>query len=264
MNILQRSGMLLTASLVLFTTNVDAYSTAVLDLGDTTIEKVQIGYTNNPKLENLEYWFAKNAITNADGSAINAISDQLQDELFYTNVTRSYQVEFLGIGFASYHSPFGVFSYTGDPYGTFDPTKITYGKPLFIQNEVAKNSVYDFSITAGSYFGFYIDSNGTYKKAVEAKKTGDPKYLLSTMIAANKDNLDHAIFFETNKGYTIAFEDIVGGGDRDYEDLVINFRPTDGTSFTSASAVPEPSTVLLLGIGLLALSGQLRKKLFQQ
>ncbi|MCP4111387.1 MAG: PEP-CTERM sorting domain-containing protein, partial [Desulfobacteraceae bacterium] len=63
--------------------------------------------------------------------------------------------------------------------------------------------------------------------------------------------LDHALFFETNKGYTISFEDIVGGGDADYEDLVVNFSPSDGTGF--ASPTPEPGTNFLLGIGMIAM-----------
>lgn len=248
---LQGFGIALTVSFLLLTTNAHAYSTTVIDLGDSTIEKVQIGYTGNPQLENLEYWFSKNGVTNTDGSAINPEKDQLQYELFFTNVTRTYQVQFLGIGFAAYHSPFGVFSYAGDPYAAYDQSKMTYGKPLFVQNEAPKNSVYDFSIAAGSYFGFYLDSNGRFKS------TGDSKYLLTTMVGANTDKVDHALFFETNAGYTIAFEDLVGGGDRDYEDLVINFKPTDNSGFT---AVPEPSTLLLLSAGLMMLAGGLKKK----
>ena len=236
---------LLVTGLGLVAVNAEALSTISINLGDPTVENVQIGYSGNPNLENLEYWFTQNGVTNPDGTVINPTLNQTQDELFFTDVTRSYQVEFLGIGYASYHSPFGVCSYAGDPYAAFDPTKMTYYKPLFVQNEVAKNTVYDFTITGGSYFGFYLNSNksGTY---------------LSTMISSNKDKLDHAIFFNTNKGYTITFEDIVGGGDRDYEDLVVNIKPLDGSGFNS---VPEPSTMFLFGAGLFLLLGGLRKKL---
>ncbi len=45
----------------------------------------------------------------------------------------------------------------------------------------------------------------------------------------------------------LLFEDIIGGGDRDYEDLVVNFSPIDDSGFItespSAAPVPEPSTV---------------------
>ena len=221
-----------------------ALPTQVIYLGDTIVEKVQTGYSGTTN-ENLADWFSRNQVTNMDGSAINPVVDQKQYELFFTDVARNYEVQYLGVGYAAYHSPFGVFTYTGDPYAAYDPTKITYYSPLFVQNEAAKNATFQFSITAGTYFGFYLNVNKTGKD-------------VSTMIATNPDGIDHALFFDTNKGYTIAFEDIIGGGDKDYEDLVVNFKPADGTGFTST---PEPSTFLLFGAGLVGLIGFGRRQL---
>jgi len=223
-----------------------ASPTQVIDLGDQTVENVQTGYSNNVNLENLEYWFVKNGLTNEDGTAIDAVADQVQYELFYTDVTREYEVEFLGIGYASYHSPFGVFSYSADLTQTFDAASMTYGSPLFVQNEVAENTTYKFTVEAGNYFGFYLNPNNSGNN-------------VSTLIASNKDGLDHAIFYNTNKGYTMAFEDIVGGGDRDYEDLVVNFSPTDGSGF--ANPTPEPASIFLLGLGLIGIAGVTRRKI---
>ncbi len=447
---------------------VHALPTQVIDLGDETIEEVQIGYSGDPRKENLSYWFGANGITNTDGSEIDPVEDQLQYELFHTDTDRDYQVEFLGIGYAGYHSPFGVFTYDGDPLESFDTSFMTYYDPLFVQNEAPDNSTYDFSIEADTYFGFYLNSNGKGEldadgKAVERKS----KYFLSTLVDSNQlpstptfkltdaslaalrdegipddtlaemqevemnDNslqrlekkglsadlsglkgtyatqeefetaleeavenplilegymgviethaatddrgyfeltdqsldelkdevpsdilakletlkgnrykkwelknalkttigkyetegykseilnslngliknkdhkitvlasvigedlaseysdtiltyakgskrvqnyedytlgLDHALFFETNKGYTIAFEDIVGGGDADYEDLVINFSPTDGTGFSDGQQqpTPEPGTLLLLAIGMISLAIFGRKRM---
>ena len=225
-------------ALVCWEMDVNATYLELINLGDETLEIVETGNSGTNQ-ENLEYWFAKNDITLVDGTGINPVNDQLQGELFYTPDGGDLEVEFLGIGYASYHSPFGVFSYSGS-LNDFDPSAMTYFDPLFVQNEVDPNTSYSFGVDAGTYFGFYLDSNGTGKK-------------FSTLLASNSDGVDHALIFETNKGYTIAFEDIEYGGDRDYEDLVVNLK--GGT----AASVPEPATVILLASGLLGVIG-LRKK----
>ena len=166
----------------------------LVDLGDTIVEDVGTG--NSGSNENLGYWFGENGITNVDGSAIDPVDDQLQDELFFSSEAGQYEVEFLGIGHAGYHSPFGVFTYSGDLSGPYNPSAMSYFSPLFVQNEVAPNTSYYFNVDAGTYFGFYLDSNGTGNK-------------LSTMIDSNSDNLDHALIFETNKGYTIALRTLL-------------------------------------------------------
>ena len=256
---------------------VHALPTQVIDLGDETVEQVQIGYSGDIRKESLSYWFDANGITNTDGSQIDPVEDQLQYELFHTDTDRDYQVEFLGIGYAGYHSPFGVFTYDGDPLESFDASLMTYYDPLFVQNEAPDNSTYDFSIGEDTYFGFYLNSNGKGELDEDGKPVGDSAKFLSTLVSSNampssgrvqdKDSytlgLDHALFFETNKGYTIAFEDIVGGGDADYEDLVINFSPTDGTGFSDGQQqpTPEPGTLLLLGIGMVGFAVFGRKRM---
>jgi hypothetical protein len=65
----------------------------------------------------------------------------------------------------------------------------------------------------------------------------------------------------------VGFEDVAGGGDRDYNDLVFDFTNTAATSTGGSQtnggniANPEPSTIILFGSGLLGLGAwRLRKK----
>jgi hypothetical protein len=233
-------------------------STELIYMGDTTIEQVQVGYSGT-NAENLEYWFARNGITNQDGTAINPLADQLQHELFFTAEAREYEVEFLGIGRAGYKSPFGVFTYTGDTsHDGFDPAGMVFHDPLFVQNVNAPNTTYNFSVDAGTHFGFYLNSNGKGTNLSTVRKS-NPKANSNRVVNKGDyaDGMDHALFFITNEGVTIAFEDIVGGGDADFEDLVVNLRATDGSDFVPT---PEPGTFALMGLGLLGVVFTARRR----
>ncbi len=64
------------------------------------------------------------------------------------------------------------------------------------------------SFVAGEEFGFYIDSGfGVFY----------------TETALNEDGFDHACVFANSRGpgYIVAFEDMMGGGDRNYTDRII-------------------------------------------
>ena len=69
----------------------------------------------------------------------------------------------------------------------------------------------------------------------------------------NPDGIEHAVV-DTGDGSTITvgFEDLWGGGDLDYNDNVFSF-------FGGVAVVPEPLTLFLMGIGLLAISARRKK-----
>ena len=85
----------------------------------------------------------------------------------------------------------------------------------------------------------------------------------------NPDGLVHAVLESATGGVLVGFEDLFGGGDRDYDDLVFAFTnvvPTDSAGTTGAVgatgsvSADEPSNLLMLGGGLSMLVFAIRRK----
>lgn len=104
-------------------------------------------------------------------------------------------------------------------------------------------------------FEFLIASNG-YNKSNPTLLGADP--------TKNSDGLEHVTAFgytdeATGDYYTfIGFEDIIGGGDRDFNDVVLVAK-----GLTNPDAdVPEPMSALgVLAVGAIAAGGALKKKI---
>ena len=93
------------------------------------------------------------------------------------------------------------------------------------------------TFTAGTELVFRIDVTNTGNSFFTGPASRNP------------DLIEHAIVddqFALNTTY-VGFEDLFGGGDRDFDD--INFSFTNTTS----NVVPAPATLLLFGSGLGAL-----------
>lgn len=115
------------------------------------------------------------------------------------------------------------------------------------------------SVTFGStVFGYYLDSSASAGGGLfysQKALNSDGVEHLVTFAGDGSDSLD---IFGTNNyspfaagEYILAWEDLLGGGDTDYSDMVVLVE--------SVTPVPEPSALVLLGLGLLGFAGARRK-----
>ena len=86
------------------------------------------------------------------------------------------------------------------------------------------------------------------------KPSGAP--LWTSLPSQNSDGLDHMVTWKITDGpavgnWVIAWEDLTGGGDRDFNDIVLE---------VSLQPIPIPAAVWLFGSGLLGLIGIARRK----
>lgn len=87
----------------------------------------------------------------------------------------------------------------------------------------------------------------------------DPDNFLATFVmgagSRNPDGIMHAILnTDDESNYIVSFEDLYGGGDRDFNDSIFSFSGGITTS------VPEPGTLLLFGVGLLGIGAHRHMK----
>lgn len=134
-------------------------------------------------------------------------------------------------------------AYLNDLFLTGNPNKILNNQTATIDQVFSLGS---FQAGAKIAFDMFVNNTGnTYF-------TGSP--------ALNPDQQLHAIFSFINEDtIKIGFEDIFGGGDRDYDDLV--FKVSNVTLGHSAvQPVPEPQTYLLMLLGLLLVAQASRRR----
>lgn len=107
----------------------------------------------------------------------------------------------------------------------------------------------------------WFDMNHTFGFYLRNSNTGETFY---THTSLNNDGFDHALIYDTrsitsgpaalvNSDVIVAFEDLLNGGDKDYNDFIFGV--------TDVAPVPEPATMFLFGMGLVGLVGSRRMKI---
>jgi hypothetical protein len=166
-------------------------------------------------------------------------------------------------GFANENS-FGIYGYTYDGGGAtilnnklelFSGTESPLSS-MTLAFDVANGNVKKATDSSwinigGISFGFYITT-----------PQGHTYYSHTSL--NNEDNFDHMLIFNTSDNtmgsilgsdVIIGIEDLFGGGDKDYNDMVVGV--------TDVTPVPEPTQMLLFGSALIGLAGIGRKKLLK-
>lgn len=128
--------------------------------------------------------------------------------------------------------------------------------PVFSDSVAPSNSINNHASVMGQQFDYGYHDKGSFVIFGNiVADTGDSWYSSDSM---NSDGLNHMRYAELTlpdgtSALLIGFEDLKGGGDLDFNDTMV--------LFTNVSPVPEPSTYLMMAIGLVVLRFATRSRM---
>jgi hypothetical protein len=168
-------------------------------------------------------------------------------------------------GFADQNT-LGIYSFTTDGLGNVsvgDTLEVFAGgdSPITsttlafdLAGGTVTNQATAVTANIGSTFGFYLATP-------ESGQLCSPNCTYYSHTSLNDDGFDHFLIFDTSdhlsgellgSDVVLAIEDLYGGGDGDYNDMVAGVN--------DVAPVPEPGTLMLLGSGLFGLGAWRRRK----
>jgi len=143
-----------------------------------------------------------------------------------------------------------------DAYYTSSLYLFSTGTPLFI----AVNSEVGKVVSLGNLASLGVAVGDELLFGIVVANTGDT--FLAGPASGNKDNFAHAAvdYLDSPTGDValFAFEDILGGGDKDFNDAI--FQVSGGVGVAVPPKIPEPASVTLLLFGLAGAAYVSRRK----
>lgn len=141
---------------------------------------------------------------------------------------------------AGYRSEFGVVAWENGQAGEF-------------QSLFAARAPTDWESADEEWvnLGNLFELGDTFLLAIQT-----PHRTFTSASTENVDGVDHMVTWVNaadENHYFVGFEDTIGGGDNDFNDFVVELRLVIDGPANQSTSVPEPSSIALLGAGLLGL-----------
>jgi hypothetical protein len=121
---------------------------------------------------------------------------------------------------------------------------VNSGVPFFPNHSTAPGTTFSIgAFAAGTVLDFALMVNSTGNTFHTGPAAGNPDGLIHAVVTYNSGSPGNTL---------VSFEDILGGGDMDFNDYIFSFK--------SVTAVPEPETYVLMLAGLMAIARLARRR----